>query len=116
VAYSEALADRVRHLLGCPIGLEEKRMFGGLAFLQFGNLVVGVRQDSLLARLGPEAGAEALNDPAVGPFINAGRTFDGWVVIGPDGYENDGQLAGWLRRAMDFAGQLPARTRGGRTG
>ncbi len=109
MAYSEALADRVRHLLGRRIGLEEKRMFAGLAFLTFGNLAVGVRRDSILARLGPEAAAEALGDPAVEPFVNGGRAMKGWVVIGPDGLETDEQLAGWLRRAMDFAGRLPAK-------
>lgn len=107
MAYSEALADRVRHLMGRQLGLEEKRMFGGLAFLTFGRLAVGVRKDSLLARIGPEAAAEAEDDPAVEPFLNGGRPMKGWVVIGPDGFETDEQLAGWLRRAMDFAGQLP---------
>ena len=33
MAYDEDLADRIRELLGPQKGVEEKRMFGGLAFL-----------------------------------------------------------------------------------
>ena len=40
VAYDEDLADRIRELLGPEHGIEEKRMFGGLAFLVGGNMVI----------------------------------------------------------------------------
>jgi hypothetical protein len=37
MAYDEDLADRIRELLGAERGVEEKRMFGGLAFLLNGH-------------------------------------------------------------------------------
>ena len=40
MAYDEALADRIRQLLGDEPGLTEKKMFGGLAFLIGGNMAV----------------------------------------------------------------------------
>jgi hypothetical protein len=49
MAFSEALAGRIRHLLARRKNVEEKRMFGGIGFLLNGNLLVGVRKDSLLA-------------------------------------------------------------------
>ena len=107
MAFSPALADRVRHALHAEHGIVEKRMFGGLAFLRHGNLLVGAWESSLLVRLGPEAGAEALKAPHVEPFVNAGRTMKGWVVIGLAGFEDDRRLADWLRQARDFVDALP---------
>ncbi|WP_435015871.1 TfoX/Sxy family protein [Tundrisphaera sp. TA3] len=107
MAYSESLADRVRHALARSPGIEERRMFGGLAFLRFGRLTVAVVRDSLLARLGPEGAAEAVNGPDAEPFMNGSRPMKGWVLIGPDGSENDVRLAGWIDRAIEFVGQLP---------
>jgi TfoX/Sxy family transcriptional regulator of competence genes len=52
MAFSEALARRKN--------VEEKKLFGGIGFLLNGNLLVGVRKDSLVARLGPEKSDEAL--------------------------------------------------------
>ena len=42
-------------------------MFGGIAFLLHGNLLVGVWQNSLIVRLGPEQAAPALGGRNVGP-------------------------------------------------
>jgi hypothetical protein len=33
MAYDEELANRIRELVGAGPGIDEKRMFGGLAFL-----------------------------------------------------------------------------------
>ena len=73
MAFSESLAERIRHLLARRKHVEEKKMFGGIGFLLNGNLLVGVRKDSLLARLGPEQGEEALKEAHVSEFTIAGR-------------------------------------------
>ena len=55
MAYDEDLADRIRELLGSQQGVEEKRMFGGLAFLINGNMSVAASgQGGLLVRVAPE--------------------------------------------------------------
>jgi len=53
MAFSEALAERIRQRLARRKNVEEKKMFGGVGFLLNGSLLVGVRKDSLLVRLGP---------------------------------------------------------------
>ena len=64
--------------------IEEKKMFGGVGFLLNGNLLVGVRKDSLLVRLGPEQSDEALQEAHVSEFKITGRgTMKGWVVVEP---------------------------------
>ncbi|ETB45986.1 RNA methyltransferase, partial [Mycobacterium avium 11-0986] len=53
--YDEDLANRIRELLGGQPGIEEKRMFGGLAFLLNGNMSVAASgQGGLLVRVPPE--------------------------------------------------------------
>jgi hypothetical protein len=39
----------------------------------------------------------------------AGRPMKGWVLVAPDGIEDDGRLDGWLQRAGTFVSGLPAK-------
>ena len=110
MAFSEALAERIRQRLARRKSIEEKKMFGGVGFLLNGNLLVGVRKDSLLVRLGPDESDEALLEPHVSEFKIRGRgTMKGWVLVEPEGVESDDQLAGWIQRAVKFVGKLPAK-------
>jgi TfoX/Sxy family transcriptional regulator of competence genes len=109
MAFSEALAERIRQRLARRKNVEEKRMFGGVGFLLNGNLLVGVWKDSLIVRLGPEEGHEALKEPHVKEFDITGRVMKGWVLVEPEGVEDDDQLKGWIQRAVKFVGKLPAK-------
>ena len=108
MAFSEELAERIRRRLTRRKGIEEKKMFGGVGFLLNGNLLVGVWKDSLIARLGPEQAEEALLEPHVKEFDITGRPMTGWVVVGPQGVEDDEQLTAWIGRATRFVRTLPA--------
>ena len=85
MAYSEGLAKRIRDALARRTGIEEKKMFGGVGFLLHGNMLVGVWKDSLIVRLGPEEGDEALKEPHVKEFDITGRPMRNWVLVGPEG-------------------------------
>lgn len=107
MAFSESLAARTRDALARIRGISEKKMFGGLGFLLNGNLLVGVWQHSLIVRLGPEEGEAALREPHVKEFDSTGRPMKGWVMVEPDGIDDDGQLKTWIERAMKFVETLP---------
>ena len=109
MAFDEDLAARIRDQLASRKGIEERRMFGGAAFLLDGNLLVGVWKDSLVVRLGPDEGDEALKEPHVKEFDITGKAMKGWVLVGPGGVEGDEQLGNWIRRAAGFVGTLPAK-------
>ena len=109
MAFSQELAERIRQGLARRKGIEEKKMFGGVGFLLNGNLLVGVWKDSLIVRLGPEEGDEALKEPHVSEFDITGRAMKGWVLVALEGVEADDQLKGWLQRAVKFVGKLPAK-------
>ena len=109
MAFSEPLAERIRQGLARRKGIEEKRMFGGIGFLLNGNLLVGVWKDSLIVRLGPEEGEEALKEPHVSEFDITGRAMKGWVLVAPEGVDAGEQLKRWIERAVKFVGKLPAK-------
>ena len=74
MAFSEALAERIRQRLARRKNVEERKIFGGVGFLLNGNLLVGVWKDSLCVRLGPDQAEEALLEPHVEEFTTpAGR-------------------------------------------
>lgn len=60
MAYNEDLANRIRALLGTERGVNEKRMFGGLAFLINGHMSVAASgRGGLMVRV-PPAETESL--------------------------------------------------------
>ncbi|WP_407688637.1 TfoX/Sxy family protein [Mycobacterium sp. HUMS_1102779] len=80
--YDEDLADRIRELLGAERGIEEKRMFGGLAFLIDGNMCVAVSgQGGLLVRVPPGDTDQLAGRAHVGPMVMAGRETRGWLRV-----------------------------------
>ena len=109
MAFSEELAERIRQGLARRKGIEEKKMFGGIGFLLNGNMLVGVWKDSLIVRLGPEEGDEALKEPHIKEFDITGRAMKGWVLVAPEGVEADDELSGWVQRAVKFVNTLPAK-------
>ena len=108
MAFNEGQAERIRQRLARRKNVEEK-MFGGVGFLLNGNLLVGVRKDSLVVMLGPDEGEEALKEPHVKEFDITGRPMKGWVLVEPEGIKGDDQLAGWIGRVVKFVGNLAAK-------
>ena len=107
MAYDEGLAQRIRELLHEQAGPVEKKMFGGIGFMVRGNMACGVHKDALIVRVGPENDCAALAKPHTKPFDMTGRPMKGWVMVDPEGYEEQEALEAWVRQGIDFALTLP---------
>jgi TfoX/Sxy family transcriptional regulator of competence genes len=108
MAYDTDLADRIRELLGTVRGVDEKRMFGGLAFLIHGNMSVGVsKQGGILVRVPPDETEKLLARAHVNPMVMAGREARGWIRVDADGVKTKRQLTAWVTRGVEFAQGLP---------
>ena len=107
MAFDESLAARIREGLDRRKNIEEKKMFGGVGFLLNGNMLVGVWKDSLIVRLGLVGYEDALLQSHVWEFDITGKPMKGWVMVEPEGIEDDDQLAGWIERALNFVKTLP---------
>jgi TfoX/Sxy family transcriptional regulator of competence genes len=109
MAFDEGLAQRVREALSDQRDISERRMFGGLAFMQRGHMIVGVVKGGLMARVGAEGYAAALAEPHAREMDFTGRPLTGFVYVEPAGFETDAQLQHWVRRCTAFAATLPAK-------
>ena len=109
MAFDESLATRIRAALARKRGVEEKKMFGGVGFLLHGNMLVGVWKNSLIVRLGPDSYDDALLELHVREFDSTGKPMKGWLLVEPEGIEDDDQLKGWIERALKFVKALPAK-------
>ena len=110
MAYDEDLANRIRELLGPERGMEEKRMFGGLAFLINGNMSVAASgKGGLMVRVPPAETERLLERDHVEPMVMAGRETRGWLRVSADGVKTKRQLQAWVSRGVDYAKSLPAK-------
>ncbi len=107
MAFSEALASRIRLALANSTGITERRMFGGIAFLKHGHMFVGVAGDELMARVGKAAHAASLAKPHVRAMDFTGKPMQGYVFVGPDGLTKDSALAFWVQHCEGVVGAMP---------
>ena len=87
--------------------MTEKKMFGGIGWMLNGNMCVGVYKDFLIIRVGEEKAAALLSEPGVCPMDITGKPMKGWLMVAPDGYEEDAALKRYTGAAVDFVKTLP---------
>ncbi len=107
MAFDEGLAQRLRELLEQRRGITEKKMFGGLCFMAHGHMFLGIVHSTLMARVGPEHYAEALQQPHAREMDFTGKPMKGYVFVEPAGFETDAALAAWVNRTFKFVATLP---------
>jgi hypothetical protein len=92
--------ERVRQLLAHRDDVEEKRMVGGRSFVLCGQLCCGVTRRGLVVRLGADGVAAARHEAHVHPLTMGGKEVAAFVVVDPEGYQDDEALAHWVSRAL----------------
>lgn len=107
MSYDEEFAERIRRALGPGDDIDERKMFGGLAFLRGGRMFCGIASGELMVRVGPDAYEKALAKPHVRPMDFTGRPLKGYVYVAPAGLRTAAALQGWVRKAADFVATLP---------
>ncbi|BBY08790.1 TfoX/Sxy family protein [Mycobacterium noviomagense] len=108
MAYDTELAERIRELVDPLRGVEEKPMFGGLAFLINGNMSVAASgQGGLLVWVPPEDADKLLARQHVNAMVMRGREARGWLRVDADAVNTKRQLQSWVTRGTDYARSLP---------
>ena len=110
MAYDEALADRIRQLIGSQSGLTEQKMFGGLAFLIGGNMAVAASgQGGVLVHVEPDESDELVATTSARLMEMRGRSMRGWLRVDPEDLGTKRQLASWVELGVAYAKSLPAK-------
>ena len=109
MAYDQDLASEIRAHIGEHPALTEREMFGGIAFMIGGNMAVGVTGDDLMVRVGKDAHDEAEARPGARMFDLSARPMRGWIVVAPEGFSTETELAAWIDQGVAYAESLPAK-------
>lgn len=103
MAYDTYLEERITRIL------EEKRvvflakkMMGGLCYMVDDKMCVGIVKEQLMARVGADFYADALQVAHANEMNFTGRAMKGYVFIDADGLDTDDQLEFWVQKCLDF--------------
>jgi TfoX/Sxy family transcriptional regulator of competence genes len=107
MAYDKGLFERLELICENLPPLAPKKMFGGICWLYEGNICFGILNDFLILRVGQDMGATLLQKPHIKPMDITGKIMKGWVMIAPDGYEDDRELNEYTQMAINFGSTLP---------
>lgn len=102
MAFSEALAERVRHTLQHSEHVKELNMFGGLCFMVDDKMCVGIMKDELMCRVDPLKMDELLERGHCKLMEFTGRPMKGFLIVEPAGFESQHQLETWVNLCLEY--------------
>lgn len=102
MAYNLNLAERIRFALVNHSDIEEKEMFGGLAFMKSNKMCVGVIKDEMMCRIDPKIYEAALEKNGCKEMLFTGRPMKGWVMIEQSGIERQKDFEYWINLAIEY--------------
>ena len=110
MAYNIELTQEVRaYLTGIPgIVVEEKKMFGGLAFMVNGKMCINVSGDSLMCRFDPDDVGDISKHKGYRPMVMNGKRLPGYCYVGPEGLANRDDFSYWLELCLAYNGRAKA--------
>lgn len=113
MAYSKSLAQQIRTILATELSprifeeeVEEKKMFGGLAFMIRGKMTVTVSsrsQELVMVRIGKEMEKQVLPKNGASVTLMKGRLYHGYIDL--DG-EAQKELSYWINLALSYNQEL----------
>lgn len=111
MAYSEALAQRVREELALAGAqdVDEIKMYGGLAFMARGKMCVCIGGDHgeiVMVRVGKERYDELMKRKGALPSIMKDKQIKGYIDLAAEGQKD---LTGWVKLALEFNKELVKR-------
>ena len=113
MAYSESLAQQVRAILATDLPphvfeeeVEEKKMFGGLAFMVRGKMTVTVSsrgQELVMVRIGKEMEKQVLPKNGASVTVMKNRLYHGYIDLDSEGQK---ELSYWIKLALAYNQEL----------
>ncbi|ELR68277.1 hypothetical protein C900_00580 [Fulvivirga imtechensis AK7] len=102
MAYSEDIATHIRQALAHLPDVEEKKMFGGLAFMVNNKMCMTANANRMMCRIDPALHEEALQREGCTTVVMKGREYRGYVYIHADSLKTPADFDYWVSLAVDF--------------
>lgn len=102
MAYNEKLANRIREALAHLPEVEEKKMFGGLAFMVNGKMCITVGKDRIMCRIDSAIHNEAIKRNGIETVKMRGREYKGYIDINEEAIKTKKDFDHWVELALDF--------------
>ena len=96
------LAARVRAALAHAPCVEEKTMFGGIAFMVRHKMCICVGKGRLMCRIDPEQHARLLERKNCRTVVMKGRPLRGYVNVDAVEVGSARELAFWVKQSLDY--------------
>lgn len=107
MAYNKHTADSVRKYLVniAHVSIEEKPMFGGLAFLVNEKMCINISGEKLMCRYNPTLYHDVATRRGYLPVIMKKKELSGYCYVLPEGFENEKDFNFWLTICLEFNSQ-----------
>ena len=97
-----ALVERVRESLADTPNVEEKKMFGSIAFMVNDKMCVAADAQSIMCRIHPSLHASAIERPGCSAVVMRGREYRGYIDVHGSALKSKESLKYWIDLCLDF--------------
>ena len=105
---SKGLVDRVRAALAGTPRVQEKKMFGGTAFMVRGKMCVSARETRIMCRIDPAMHDTAVKRKGCRTVVMGGRAYLGYVHVAAAALRTKRDLDYCITLALDFNARAKA--------
>jgi TfoX/Sxy family transcriptional regulator of competence genes len=102
MAYDMNLASRIRERMAEIPGVEEKHMFGGIAFMVEEKMCVGIIKDEMMCRIDPELHDRCVEMAGCRTMDFNKRPMKGYVMIDETGIKTLEAFEYWIGLSLEF--------------
>lgn len=104
MAYDTKLAERIRtYLQQFPkLKTEEKKMFGGLAFMVNGKMCINISGQNLMCRFDTSKSELVAKRDGFRPMIMKGKELNGYCYVDPIGFQSPKDFEFWITLCLEF--------------
>jgi TfoX/Sxy family transcriptional regulator of competence genes len=102
MSYDEKLADRIRERMAEVPEVEEKHMFGGIAFMVNNKMCVGIIKDEMMCRIDPAIHDACVEREGCRTMDFNKRPMKGYVMVDQPAMKNSEDFEYWIRLSLEF--------------
>ncbi len=106
MAYSEKIAQKIRTALKHLDNVEEKKMFGSMAFMVNGKMCLAAGKEDMMCRIDPNIHEQEVKRAGCSTVVMRGRNYKGYIDVQAEVLDNEDEFKHWVDLALDFNKQL----------